>query len=721
MTKNLILALRNRRFITSPFNFLLVLFFVTIFLLISCSVWASAEQSEPDSVHELHLKQEFLRVIPDQRVQFSPNLITSIDLTDTYKNLIDDSDQTEPQLAQLEFSIENSNNSNADKRIALIQINDNKLTIKWEKIGKSNFTLKIINKNNTSIEYFDKINIEAWTFNYWRMTLTLLGGIGVFLLGMKYLSDGLQLVAGPSLRKMVATVTDNRFSAVFVGIIATVAVQSSTATTVMVVGFVNSQIMTLAQGIGVIMGANVGTTVTAWLLTLNISQYGMPILGLSACVYIFSRAERSKLLAMVVMGVGAIFLGLELMQQGFGTLRDAPEISRIVGSFSAKTYAGIWCCVLVGCIMTIILQSSSVTIAITISLAMLGVIEFETGAALVLGENIGTTLTAILASIGTSPNARRAAMFHAAFNVIGVVCATLVFAVFFMPIIYFIVGTDAATGTIRNPSTGIALMHTLFNVSSMLIMIPFVRTAAKILTWLVKDVPEENKDGVSRLTTLGIHRLETPTMAIERSRIEVIRMGHLCIQLSEKVALIGDMEEPDQELIDSAFHDEEVLDTLQDEIIAYTARLLSGNISHDLTEAAQQQIRMADELESISDYLVVILKSDIKLRKDGLAIPQPQKIEFKEIHELNKTYTSMVVQFYSSRKNNVTDLMTEVHAQGHNLTRKVKSVRDQFIKRMSTEQCNPQVVIAFNTQINAFRRVREHTQNVAEALSGQHS
>ncbi|MDR0392599.1 MAG: Na/Pi cotransporter family protein [Planctomycetaceae bacterium] len=682
---------------------------------------ASSNSSDVGVVKESHLKQEFIRVIPDQRVQFTPELITSIDLFDTYKYLLEHSDQADSQVPQLIFSLEDISDSKKDKQAAEVKIENNRLIIKWKKIGKSYITIKITKADNPSIEYFDKIKVEAWVFNYWRMTLMLVGGIGIFLLGMKYLSDGLQLVAGSSLRKMVATVTDNRFSAILVGVIATVAVQSSTATTVMVVGFINSRIMTLAQGIGVIMGANIGTTVTAWLLTINISQYGMPILGISAFAYIFSRTERSRLISMAVMGVGAIFLGLELMQQGFGSLRDAPEVSHIIGSFSAKTYVGIWCCILVGCIMTIILQSSSVTIAITISLAMLGVIEFETGAALVLGENIGTTLTAILASIGTSPNARRAAMFHAAFNVIGVICATFTFGVFFMPLIYFIIGTDSATGMIRNPATGIALMHTLFNVSSTVLMIPFVRIAAKVLSWVVNDTPEEKSDGVSRLTTLGTHRLETPTMAIERSRIEVIRMGHLCIQLAEKVSLIAESEEPDQELVDSAFHDEEVLDTLQDEIIAYTARLLSGNISHDLTEAAQQQIRMADELESISDYLVVILKSDIKLRKDGLAIPQPQKTEFKDLHELNKSYTSMVVQFYSSRKSNVTDLMTEVYAQGHNLTRKVKAVRDQFIKRMSTEHCDPQVVIAFNTQINAFRRVREHTQNVAEAISGQHS
>ncbi|MDR2169214.1 MAG: Na/Pi cotransporter family protein [Planctomycetaceae bacterium] len=696
---------------------ILFLFFVTKLYFLVC-VNLFADVVAVGSGGELHLRQEFIRIIPDQSVQFTPDLVTVIDLNSAYEHFIDSKSGSNKN-SQLEISIENIN-VKPDKRPAAVEIDDNKLIIKWAKTGELSLTLKIVDTSDRSVEYFDKIDLVAWTFNYWRMSLTLLGGIGIFLLGMKYLSDGLQLVAGPSLRKMVATVTDNRFSAVLVGIIATVAIQSSTATTVMVVGFINSRIMTLAQGMGVIMGANIGTTVTAWLLTLNISKYGMPILGLAAFAYIFSRTERSRLLAMALMGVGALFLGLELMQQGFGSLRDAPEILRIIGSFSAQTYLGIWCCVLVGCVMTIILQSSSVTIAITISLAMLGVIEFETGAALVLGENIGTTLTAILASIGTSPNARRAAIFHASFNVIGVICATLVFSVFFMPVIYFIVGTNP-DGLIRNPSTGIALMHTLFNVSSTIIMLPFVRIAAKALGLVVKDTPEKQTDGISRLTTLGMHRLETPTMAIERSRIEVIRMGHLCIQLAEKVSLIAESDEPDRELVDSAFHDEEVLDTLQDEIIAYTARLLSGNISHDLTEAAQQQIRMADELESISDYLVVILKSDIKLRKDGLTIPILQKNEFKNLHELNKTYTSMVVQFYSSRQNNLTGLMTEVYAQGHNITRKIKNIRDQFIKQMSDEHCDPQVVIAFNTQINAFRRVREHTQNVAEAISGQHS
>ncbi|MDR2644210.1 MAG: hypothetical protein LBC74_15620, partial [Planctomycetaceae bacterium] len=212
------------KFIIHLFNLSIIPFFIAILSPLNCTLWANSHSSETGINKETYLKQEFIRVIPDQRVQFAPNLVTSIDLLDTYNYLIEHSARTDSTPHQLEFSLENSSDNKSDKKTAETKIENNKLIIKWKKIGKSNLTLKIINTANPSIEYFDKIKLEAWTFNYWRMTLTLLGGIGIFLLGMKYLSDGLQLVAGPSLRKMVATVTDNRFTAILVGITATVAV-----------------------------------------------------------------------------------------------------------------------------------------------------------------------------------------------------------------------------------------------------------------------------------------------------------------------------------------------------------------------------------------------------------------------------------------------------------------------------------------------------------------
>jgi phosphate:Na+ symporter len=654
---------------------------------------------------------EFIRQLPDQRVPFQPGGVntTVLQLREPYQK-IDDLQDITPV-----FAFEDSGTT----EIVEPEIKDGKLLLHWKGLGTSNIILRIENPQNGHV-FYDRIRLETWAPQYGMMFFVVLGGIGIFLLGMKYLSDGLQLVAGAGLRKMIATVTENRLVAVLVGIIVTVTIQSSTATTVMVVGFVNSQIMTLAQGIGVIMGANIGTTITGWLLTLSLSKYGLPILGGAALVYLFTKTERTRLLAMVVMGIGCVFFGLDLMQHGFVTLRELPAFSKFIEQFSADTFGGVWLCILWGCAMTIILQASSATLGITISLASLGVIPFETAAALVLGENIGTTLTALLASIGSSPNARRAAFFHLLFNISGVIWVSLLFRIIFLPCVYWVVGTDPATGLIKDPKVGIALTHSLFNVTNTILFLPFIQVIAGFLErFIVGSGGEEAEGGQTRLTTLAVRRLETPTMAIERSRIEVIRMGNICLRLSEKVTeLMDSVEKPEQKVIDSAFHQEEELDTLQDEIIAYTSSLLSGNISHDLGEAAHQQLRMADELESISDYLIVILKSHLKMQKDGLDIPEPQKSEFKDLHSATESYLAMVIRYYSARRTDFADLTTEVHAQGGSINRKAKGTRDQFVKRMSEEKFDPQVVIAFNTQFNAYRRVREHTQNVAEAIIG---
>ncbi len=659
-------------------------------------------------------EHEFIRGVPDQRVPLAPGTekTTIIDLVAPYENLGDFHGQTPAVIVE-----------DAGKTAVVEpEIIGHALHLRWKKLGKSQITLRIEHPAGSPAVgehiYHERIQLEAWQPDYWMMFFSVLGGLGVFLLGMRFMSDGLQMVAGPSLRTLIATVTDNRFTAVLVGFVVTFLIQSSSVTTVMVVGFVNSQIMTLAQGIGVIMGANIGTTVTGWILTLNIGKYGLPIIGAAGLVYLFAKNERPRFLAMATLGLGFVFFGLELMSSGFTPLREVREFYEWMEKFSADTYWGVLLCAAVGCALTLIVQSSSATLGITISLAAIGVIQFETAVALVLGENVGTTITAILASIGSSTNARRAAYFHVCFNLIGVFWVTLIFRGIFLPLIVYIVGTDPTTGMINDPKVGIALGHTLFNIANTIVFLPFTRVAAKLL---IRFVPEsaDDKQEKSPLTTLGIRRLETPAMAVERSRVEVLRMGESCMQLSEKVLrVVASETKPEQLLIDSAFHDEEMLDTLQDEIIEYTAGLLSGNISHDIGDAAHLQLRMADELESISDYLITILKSNLKMRKDGLAFPEPQRTEVLELHAAIKDYLAMVVQFYSARRTSYGDLMTEVHAQGRSFVRRAKGIRDLFIKRMSDEKFDPQVVIAFNTQLNAYRRVREHAQNVAEAIVG---
>ncbi len=649
----------------------------------------------------------FIRLLPDTKqllAQPGVVLTTVLDIGKTYRGHAEFKDVSPV------FQLVDSGKT----KVVQPTLHDDQLSLQWKQIGDSEITIRAFNPATKKV-YDEKIYLEAWMPNYWTMFFAVVGGLGIFLVGMKYMSEGLQMVAGASLRRMIATLTDNRFSATLVGFVVTFLIQSSSVTTVMVVGFINSQIMTLSQGIGVIMGANIGTTVTGWILTLNIGKYGLPILGIAAFFYMFSKNERTRFLGMAVMGLGFVFFGLELMQQGFKPLRDLPSFSAWMETFSADSYFGVLTCAAVGCILTLVVQSSSATLGITISLAAIGVIRFETAAALVLGENIGTTITAVLASIGMSANARRAAYFHVMFNVIGVAYITMLFNWPFMPIVRGLVGVDPQTGLILNSTMGIALTHTLFNVANVIVFLPFTRIAADIL---IRYVPDTGSPPTkSRLTNLSTRIMETASISVERSRIEVLRMGTGCNQLTDWVLDIVKSETPESKMVDDSFHQEEVLDSLQDEIIEFTSSMLSGNISHDIAESARQQLRMADELESISDYLIIILKSDLKMRQSNLSLPEPEKSEVIELHGSIGSLIRMIVQYYAARKSGH-ELMTDVHAQGRSITHKVKSIRDKFMRRMSEEKFDPQVVIAINTQLNAYRRVREHAQNVAEAIVG---
>ncbi len=416
-----------------------------------------------------------------------------------------------------------------------------------------------------------------------KLILELVGGLGIFLLGMKNMSDGMQAVAGSSLRRMINAVTNNRFLATAVGVAVTCFVQSSSITTVMVVGFVNSGVMQLTQAIGVIMGANIGTTITGWILVLQVGKYGLPMTGAAAFVYLFSKGDRWRYVAMTIMGLGMVFFGLEIMKDACAVVKELPEFEAWFKAFDADTYAGVLKCALVGCAVTTVVQSSSATLGITISLASQGIISYPTAAALVLGENIGTTITAFLASIGTTTNARRAAYFHVIFNLLGVIWITAIFR-WYIALIQQIVGGDVAevvlvegSQTYPNTVAAIAATHTLFNIANTCLFILFVPQMAKFLIWLV---PGRGFVEKPRLTDLDIRMLETPLLAIEQSRKEILKMADGCSKMLGWLADLLQQDQPDKALADRLRNREKILDAAQDEIAEFVTNLLSGNISH---------------------------------------------------------------------------------------------------------------------------------------------
>lgn len=551
-----------------------------------------------------------------------------------------------------------------------------------------------------------------------EMTTTLIGGLGIFLLGMKYMSQGLQSIAGASLKRLIGAVTNNRLLATVVGFLVTVLVQSSSVTTVMTVGFVNGGLMSLTQAIGVIMGANVGTTVTGWILVLKIGKYGLPMLGIAAFVYLFSKNERLRYVALAIMGVGMVFFGLQLMKESCKFIHEMPEFRQWFLHFQANTFLGVFQCMLVGCILTVLVQSSSATLGITISLASSGLIPFETAAALVLGENIGTTVTALLASIGTTTNARRAAYFHFLFNIGGVLWISTIFF-WYVKFIPWLIDVDVTkevvvNGEVTFPETvkAIAATHSVFNILNTLVFLPFAGNIATLLTKIVRDKPQE----ISHLTSLDIRILETPVLAIEQSRGEVLKMGRLCDEMVQILKRILSQDTPDPLEVEVLFQHEEELDRMQDEITSYITHLLAMDLSQEVIAQGRCQLRMADEYESISDYLQRIAKFRLKLKKQGRSFDESHNDSLLEVLAMVEHQLHQVTEAYQHENRDIVD--STVHS-GNEIKNKVKSLSKEHLDYLSEEKVDPYINVSYTSTLNAMRRVRDHIINLAEAMAGE--
>jgi len=550
-----------------------------------------------------------------------------------------------------------------------------------------------------------------------------IGGLGLFLLGMKHMSDGMQAVAGNSLRRLIGAVTNNRLLATTVGVLVTCVVQSSSVTTVMVIGFVNSGVMQLAQGIGVIMGANIGTTITGWILVLQIGKYGLPLLGGSAFFYLFSKGDRWRYWAMALMGVGMIFFGLELMKDACSIIKETPAFEVWFQRFDASDYPGVLGCAFAGCVLTVMVQSSSATLGITISLAVSGVISYETAAALVLGENIGTTITALLASLGATTNARRAAYFHLIFNLVGVFWITLIFG-WYIDLIQSMFAGDVTkvvmvdgNPTFPNTMAAIAATHSVFNITNTLIFLPFVSTFERMLK---KLVPSKGFKEKPHLTDLDIRILETPLLAIEQSRKEIEKMSDGCSKMLAWSAELLQQDDPDKALADRLRQREQVLDSVQDEISEFVIHLLSGNVPHSVATEARRQMHMADEYESVSDYILDLDRFDRKLRQSGERFSEEQRSDLVALNSHVAGYISEVNQALT--KGN-TAVLTKTDPTAKRIKDEIKQLRAKHLDGLSAANTDeeitvaPEVTVAWLASLNAYSKIREHMREIAEAIS----
>jgi phosphate:Na+ symporter len=547
----------------------------------------------------------------------------------------------------------------------------------------------------------------------------VVGGLGIFLLGMKQISDGLQAVAGPRMRKLVAAATTNRFAGVTTGAVVTGIIQASAVTTVMVVGMVTSGIMTLMQAINVIIGANIGTTVTAWLVAIFPkldATFGLGLAGFSALVYLFAKKESWKYWGLIFLGLGLIFYGLDLVKgnmsplaatEGFINALKSFEVSDPITGFSVW---GVLKCIFVGAVATALIQSSSATTAIAVVLVTQRMISFDTAATLVLGMNIGTTVTTWFAAIGAPTEARRAALAHTLFNLIGVV----VMAPFF-PVVLPIADKIFGISQMDTTALGFAVagIHTAFNMVNTCIFLPFTSQFAWLIT---RIIPDSKVHELPRLTVLNPLKL-APVVAVEQARKEVEMMSTRCEGLIDDVrkVLTGEVNE---ELENNVFHAEDELDILQHEVSQFLGVIMTTNLPSDVANRARMLLRVADELESVSDDVAALIKQFIRMRKADMQLSERGQADLLNLHDMCRAFAGTVCEAFRQGKIHAVDLLNHMHSDAAGITARVKEIRKAQMTRMADKDptLNPLCTVVVLDMLNLYRRLKEDCLNIGEAM-----
>ena len=552
--------------------------------------------------------------------------------------------------------------------------------------------------------------------------IKIIGSVGLFLFGMQILSEGLQKSASGKLKKTLEMMTGNRLLSVLTGFLITVVIQSSSATTVMVVSFVNAGLMNLISAIGVILGANIGTTVTGWLVALLGFSVDITILSLFsiavALPFLFSKKTKAREYAEIFMGFGLLFIGLEFIQASMPDISSHPEILSFLSQFEDGSVFSILICVLIGTLLTIVVQSSSASMAITITMAYQGWIGVWTASALCLGQNIGTTVTAYIASLGASTNAKRAATAHTLFNVVG-----SVLVLFLMKPMLNIVDwiTRANIFAISEGDmhmvlpTFLATFHTLFNVFNTIVFFPFVRPFASLIEHII---PEKKKDEEEHYQFKYIAgRAEAPEFYLIALKNEVKKLGLLTKEMflswadlssSEKVDRVGDR-------VLELKKSEERADEMQDELTSFSILMLQNSQSPTNADELHKIIRVIDELESITDSIYNLSKLTEDRFGKGIVLTKEERDEISSYRTLTGDYVSFVVDNLDSSD---VDLLNSSRAMEEKMDSEHKRLSNEVQLRLENNKGDFRTQLLILEVERNLEHIGDYLLNISETLAG---
>lgn len=544
--------------------------------------------------------------------------------------------------------------------------------------------------------------------NYATIILGFAGGLGLFIYGMQVMASGLQKAAGNSLKKILEVLTKNKFLGVLLGIGVTAIIQSSSATTVMVVGFVNAGLMNLQQTVGIIMGANIGTTVTGWLVS-SVQWAGVfspenlaPIaVFIGAALAIFSKKQTVNQIGEILVGFGMLFIGIEMMSSGVEPLQKLPAFKEAFTQFGRNPLLGV----LVGAVVTAVIQSSSASVGILQSLSITGLVSWNSAVYIIMGQNIGTCVTALLSSVGTSKNAKGAAYIHLLFNVIGSVFFSILAAIFFS--FYHDFGFQKI-GMVE-----ISLIHTGFNIANTVIMFPFsglfVKMAEKLATVTSKNVGEDE--------TVPVHLddriLSTPSIAMSNCTKEIVRLGNM--SLKNLTAACESLENRDGSRVEKILEREKNIDNLTKAITAYLVKLCNSNLTKQENTNATGMFHIVNDMERIGDHAENIIEMTQQMIADDLELSKKGIDDLKKMAEESlKSVRNCIIAL----SDNDIDFAEKVIKEEERVDNLEKQIRGEHMQRLTSGECNPRVGVIFLDALTNLERVSDHALNVAQGVIG---
>jgi phosphate:Na+ symporter len=563
---------------------------------------------------------------------------------------------------------------------------------------------------------------------------TLLGALGMFLYGMNLMSSGLQKASGDKLRSFLSAMTSNPFKGVLTGLGVTTVIQSSSATTVMVVSFVNAGLLTLTQAISVIMGANIGTTVTAWLVSwlgfkADISILAVPLMALG---FLFSNSKKNQRqnIGELIVGFCLLFLGLSFMKESVPDLNETPEVLDFVKTWSSHGFASVLIFLAFGTILTLVLQSSSATMAITLIMLSMGWIPFNMACAMVLGENIGTTITAnIAASVGNT-QAKRAAMSHTIFNVFGVIWALILFKPFLglvgLIIELFGLPNPSAEGFVVSSPTsdegtsvlyGLSMLHTLFNTINTFILIWFVKAIEKAVCVIIK-APADQESESFKLKYISAGPLATPELATEQAFDEIIHFANISRKGLgyAKMAIAEKDSDKFEELRNKLVKYEEISDRIEYEIASFLNAVSAGDISETTSLRVKAMYKIIGELESLGDSgeLISRILSRRNVHNKTFDATTIKKLE-DMVDEVDKAYDAMIVNLELAHKGELHDITNAYNAEDR-INNLRTYLRDSEIESIDGGEKNYQTSVYYIDIVNSLESMGDFIINISQDL-----